>query len=92
MTCRCCGASTAMRRSPRRSFLQRSLYPLLGLYPWECGFCREERLYRARYTNTGRVRRSPTAKAESRAGHARVAEQLPDGDLARLPLEDPVIS
>jgi hypothetical protein len=41
------------------------LFPLLGLYPWECGFCREERLYRSRYTRV-RVKKTPSAKPENR--------------------------
>jgi hypothetical protein len=47
MVCRCCQSADALRREPRSGFLQKSVFPLLGLYPWECVICRKVRLYRA---------------------------------------------
>ncbi|HUA96913.1 MAG TPA: hypothetical protein VMA34_01145 [Terracidiphilus sp.] len=38
-----------MRRVARRGFLQKKVYPVLGLYPWECGACREVTMVRKRY-------------------------------------------
>ena len=29
-----------MRRSERRGLIERFILPVLGLYPWRCGFCR----------------------------------------------------
>jgi hypothetical protein len=37
-----------MRRVARRGLLQEKLFPLIGLYPWDCCLCREVRLYRRR--------------------------------------------
>lgn len=37
-----------LRRHGRVGFLQRSVLPLLGLYPWECGLCRKIYLLRQR--------------------------------------------
>ena len=31
----------ALRRQGRVGFLQRVVYPRLGLFPWECGLCRK---------------------------------------------------
>jgi hypothetical protein len=44
MVCRKCG-SDALRREPRHGFLQHKIFPLFGLYPWECCMCRAVRLY-----------------------------------------------
>jgi hypothetical protein len=45
MVCRECGATT-LRREDRRGFLQLKIFPLFGLYPWECVMCRKVRIYR----------------------------------------------
>ena len=37
-----------MRRLARRGFLQSSLLPLFGFYPWECFACRTKKMVRAR--------------------------------------------
>jgi hypothetical protein len=50
MVCRCCGAVNALERDPRRGFFQLKIFPLFGLFPWECKFCRKTRLYRAEST------------------------------------------
>ena len=47
MYCKRCG--TKLRRVVRESFLQRRLYPLLGLFPWECPICKKPVLLRKRY-------------------------------------------
>jgi hypothetical protein len=39
VVCRKCGAD-ALRRENRRGFLQLKVFPLFGLYPWECIMCR----------------------------------------------------
>jgi ribosomal protein L40E len=44
MVCRKCGAD-ALRRENRQGFLQLKVFPLFGLYPWECVVCRKVRLY-----------------------------------------------
>ena len=48
MVCRVCGRD-AMRRKKRKGLLQMRFFPLLGLYPWECCFCRTVRLYRKKF-------------------------------------------
>lgn len=37
-----------MTRVARRGFLQERVYAKLGLYPWECVFCREVFLLKSR--------------------------------------------
>jgi hypothetical protein len=37
-----------MRRLPRAGFLQQTVWPVFGLYPWECPICRRVRLIRYR--------------------------------------------
>ncbi len=37
-----------MRRLGRVGFLQRKIFPILGLYPWRCPICRKTRLRRER--------------------------------------------
>jgi hypothetical protein len=46
-TCPYCG-NEQMRRLARRGFLQNRVYPLLGLFPWECFACRKTRMLRRR--------------------------------------------
>jgi hypothetical protein len=48
MVCRYCGAPGAMRRELRKGFLQARIFPLFGLFPWECQLCRKVRLYSRR--------------------------------------------
>jgi hypothetical protein len=48
MTCRKCGAD-ALRRENRRGFMQYKVFPLFGLYPWECMMCREVLLYQKHF-------------------------------------------
>jgi hypothetical protein len=45
--CPHCG-DEQMRRLARRGFLQTRIYPLLGLYPWECVACRTIKMFRKR--------------------------------------------
>jgi hypothetical protein len=45
--CAECGRGV-MYRSDRRSFLDRYIYPLVGLYPWRCKFCRNRERLRDR--------------------------------------------
>lgn len=45
-----------MRRLVRESFLQRSVYPLFGYYPWECPLCRKPVLLRQRRERRKRSR------------------------------------
>lgn len=45
--CPNCG-NEQMRRLARRGFLQNKVYPLLGLYPWECLACRTSKMIRKR--------------------------------------------
>jgi hypothetical protein len=48
MVCRKCGCD-ALRREPRNGFLQMKVYPMFGLYPWECMMCRNVLLYRKQF-------------------------------------------
>jgi hypothetical protein len=47
MTCTHCGS--VLRRLQRKGFLQRTVLPLFGYYPWECPYCREPLLLRRQY-------------------------------------------
>jgi hypothetical protein len=38
----------AMIRSARHTFMDRYIYPLMGLYPWRCKFCRHRERLRDR--------------------------------------------
>jgi hypothetical protein len=38
----------AMMRSARHTFMDRYIYPLMGLYPWRCKFCRHRERLRDR--------------------------------------------
>jgi hypothetical protein len=49
MICRKCGAPQGLRRESRNGFFQRTIFPLFGLFPWECVFCRKTRLYYQKY-------------------------------------------
>jgi hypothetical protein len=44
-TCMHCG-SNAMRRINRRGFLEETLLPRFGLFPWECAMCRRKTFLR----------------------------------------------
>lgn len=48
MVCRKCGA-TSLRRESRFGFLQHKVFPVFGLYPWECVFCRKTLLYHKQF-------------------------------------------
>jgi ssDNA-binding Zn-finger/Zn-ribbon topoisomerase 1 len=37
------------RRVERTTFMQKSVYPFLGYYPWMCGFCKSSFMARKRY-------------------------------------------
>jgi hypothetical protein len=41
-----------MARISRRGFLQKRIFPLLGMYPWQCAICGEEKLLQRRGTVT----------------------------------------
>ena len=47
--CPKCGVTGGMSRLPRSGFLQKRILPLLGLYPWECLYCRRLSYFRKRY-------------------------------------------
>lgn len=47
MKCSKCGGSHLSRRR-RIGFWQNRIAPLLGFYPWECGYCRAVGLYHNR--------------------------------------------
>jgi hypothetical protein len=51
-----------MVRTHRRGFMQEHVYPRLGLYPWECPFCREVFLLKSR----GRSYRRSRPDSENR--------------------------
>lgn len=45
--CPACGHQE-FRRLPREGVIERSLLPLLGLFPWECRFCQRKIYMRLR--------------------------------------------
>jgi hypothetical protein len=48
MQCPDCGMSY-LRRLYRHGFMQRVIFPLIGLYPWECPICRKPIYLRKRH-------------------------------------------
>jgi DNA-directed RNA polymerase subunit RPC12/RpoP len=50
-------SSVEMTRVQRRGFMQERVYPKLGLYPWECPFCREVHLLKSRGRGYRRINR-----------------------------------
>jgi hypothetical protein len=70
-----CGSS-ALRRINRHGFLEETMLPKLGLYPWECAMCRKKTFLRD--NGHAEIRR----KQGSRAGRA--AQAPPDA-----PVDDP---
>ena len=62
MVCKCCGAARSLRREKRESLLQQKVFPLFGLYPWECALCRKVRYYRQR--GEQRPGRAPSGTAQ----------------------------
>jgi len=48
MKCPRCGANGLLRYE-RHGFFQKKIYPLFGLYPWECYYCRKISLKRQRH-------------------------------------------
>lgn len=48
LDCPRCG-ERALYRSKRKGFFQLSIYPLFGIYPWNCVSCRQSILLRQRY-------------------------------------------
>lgn len=48
MVCPYCGHDR-LRRTSRVSFLENKIFPLVGIYPWECANCRQHYLRRKRY-------------------------------------------
>lgn len=51
MVCRKCGAD-GLRRENRVGFLQVKIFPLLGLYPWECVICRKVGMYHKQFAES----------------------------------------
>jgi hypothetical protein len=67
MICRICGDPSS-HRCKRHGFLQKRIYPIFGLYPWECLTCGTVILYRARkephsQEGSSRDSRGPTRQA-----------------------------
>ena len=64
-----------MARIARHGFLRNHIYPLLGLYPWQCAICGTQRLLRQRragYRRVGPTGENPPSGAEStHSVHAR---------------------
>lgn len=48
--CVCASCGEHMRRLGRKGFLQTTVFPVFGFYPWECLSCRSKKLVRARGT------------------------------------------
>jgi ribosomal protein L37AE/L43A len=56
-----------LTRVARKGFLQEHIYPKFGLYPWECGQCRQVFLLKARGKSYRRSRsKEPVEKTERR--------------------------
>jgi hypothetical protein len=55
MVCRNCGARDVLRRHHRRGFFQRRIFPIFGLFPWECMLCRKVKLYRQKLKRNQQV-------------------------------------
>lgn len=62
LVCPNCGHEQ-LARIARRGFLRKKIYPLFGLYPWECAMCRKEFLIRKRAAG---YRRVPSASQAAR--------------------------
>src|SRR6185312_14107843 len=67
VTCPRCGGSRIFRKE-RMGLFQKRIFPLLGLYPWECRLCRLVCLMRRRHqTVVPSVQEaSPTERSSSR--------------------------
>jgi hypothetical protein len=52
MHCKNCG--TPLRRLARKGFLQLNVYPVFGLYPWECPLCRKALMVKKKYARKRR--------------------------------------
>ncbi len=48
--CVCGRCGEHMRRLGRKGFLQTTVFPVFGFYPWECLACRSKKLVRSRGT------------------------------------------
>lgn len=55
MLCPKCGHER-LHRAERHTFMEKKIFSLFGLYPWECGNCREHFMLKQRYEKA-RVRR-----------------------------------
>jgi hypothetical protein len=76
MVCRHCGKRNGLRRENRAGFFQLHIFPSLGLYPWECIFCRKVRLYRGRVDpNGGYLGESAKANSSAPAGSSAGAKE-----------------
>lgn len=61
--CKTCGSGDIFR-VPRHGFLQKKLYSLLGLYPWECPHCRQISMLADRGNSRGNYRTSSRSGAD----------------------------
>jgi predicted RNA-binding Zn-ribbon protein involved in translation (DUF1610 family) len=48
-----------MARIARRGFLRLRIFPMLGLYPWQCAICGKEELHRRRGAVMRKSQRNP---------------------------------
>lgn len=62
MQCKKCGSP--LRRLARQGLMQGLLYPILGLYPWECPRCRKPVLRRSRGERKRRPKKEVTEKRD----------------------------
>ncbi len=63
--CFYCGA-TAFRRINRSNFLQRTVLPWFGFFPWECAMCRKKSFYRDDGHSELRRKKKAQKEAESK--------------------------
>jgi hypothetical protein len=67
MACKNCGANDMVRRK-RKSFLEKSIYPLFGYYPWVCQTCKQTVLLKARGERR-KKKRTPESDREYHRDH-----------------------
>jgi hypothetical protein len=70
MACKKCGANEMMRRK-REGFLEKSIYPRFGYYPWVCAICKKEVLLKVRGDRRKKKRTAESEEEFKRSGGRR---------------------
>lgn len=74
--CKFC-QSTDIFRIARHGFLQRKVYKIFGLYPWECPHCRRISILADRGNTRGQYRASSRPRVENRVAPAATPVRRP---------------